>query len=55
MTYKYEDYEEPERITIWVVNNGCRNIRSFKEDEIEEAMACMLASKEQGFFNLVFH
>lgn len=48
MTYKYEDYEEPERKIIWVVNNGHRNIKSFPEDMIEEAVTLMLSSREQG-------
>lgn len=48
MTYSYENYEEPERRIIWVVNNGHRNIKSFPEDMIGEAVALMLSSKEQG-------
>lgn len=48
MTYSYEIYEEPERKIVWVVNNGHRNIKTFPEDMIEEAVALMLSSKEQG-------
>lgn len=48
MTYSYEAYEEPERKIVWVVNNGHRNIKTFPEHMIEEAVALMLSSKEQG-------
>lgn len=48
MTYKYEDYEEPERKIVWVLNDGHKNIKSFAEDQIEEAVALMLSCKEQG-------
>lgn len=48
MTYSYELYEEPERKIVWVVNNGHRNIKTFPDSMIEEAVALMLSSREQG-------
>jgi len=48
MTYSYENEDTPERITVWVVNNGHKNIATFKEEALEEAVSLMSACKEQG-------
>lgn len=51
MTYSYENEDTPERITLWVVNNGHKNVATFKEDGLEEAVALMLTCKEQGIID----